>query len=349
MLGLEQYALGHHRGGSHGRTRIIRQAYFESPGYLPLLRRAYALWDTFPPAYAINRVGCLTLGRADSPVLVGAGRSAAEWGIAVETLTGPEIATRFPQFTPASDDVALFEPGAGFVRPEETLAFLSSRSKERGAELRPGERVLGWDVVAGGVEVRTSEGRYAAGRLVLAAGAWTPVIAPTLALRIRVEQRVMHFFAPRGDPAEFAPERMPTFLWDLGVGDSIYGFPLDGPEGVKVAFHDRGPVIDPDQPRPAVPPAEVEAIRQILRERLPHLPDRLIRSVPCLYDLTPDHHFALGLAPGLDDRVVVGAGFSGHGFKFVPVIGEILADLATDSTSDFDLDFLSLTRFADPS
>ena len=130
------------------------------------------------------------------------------------------------------------------------------------------------------------------------------------------------------------------------MGDSIYGFPLDGSEGVKAAFHDRGPVIDPDRPRLAISAAEVDPIRQILRERLPHLLGRLIRSVPCLYDLTPDHDFAIGLAPGQDDRVVVAAWISGHGFKFVPVIGEVLADLATGCTSDFDLDFLSVTRFA---
>ncbi len=345
VLAIEQFGVAHDRGSSHGRTRIVRQAYFESPSYIPLLRRAYALWDTLPRAAGLHRVGCLSLGSSSSPVVTGAARSAAAWDIAVEQLSAAEVRSRFPQFAPSADDVAVFEPDAGFVRPEETVRFYSSRAVERGAQLRTDQQVLGWELTGGRVRVQTSEESFTADHLVLTAGAWTPALAPDLALPIRVERRVMHFFAPR-DTAVFAPERMPTFIWDLAEGDSVYGFPADGPDGVKIGFHNRGEPADPDRVQPPGSAAEVAAVRAVLEQRMPAAAGRHVRSVGCLYDLTPDHGFLVGFAPGCDGRVVLAAGSSGHGFKFVPVIGEVLADLVVTGETPYELGFLDPGRFA---
>lgn len=357
VLGLDRFASGHDRGSSHGRTRIVRSAYFESPSYIPLLRRAYALWDSFPADCTLRRVGCLTLGGVASPVVTGAATSAAQEGVAVEVLTGAETAKRFPAFAPGADDVAILEPDAGYVRPEETVRFLAGRARDRGADLRSGVQVTGWDVVAGGVEVRTTQETFRAGRLVLATGAATGGLTGPVDFPVRAERRVMHFFSPSGPAGRFAPGAMPTFIWDLGSdaagepdghGDSIYGFPADGDEGVKVGFHNRGGPTDPGPPQPAATTAEVAAMRSTLSGRLPEVAGTHLRSVGCLYELTPDHHFLLGPVPGCDDRVVVAAGGSGHGFKFVPVIGEVVADLVTTGHTGFDLDFLSPTRFRQP-
>lgn len=348
VLALEQFEIAHSRGASHGRTRIVRQAYFESPAYIPLLRQAYSLWDDLPSEWSLHRVGCLMLGGAGSPVVTGAAASAAAWDIAVETLTAAEIRRRFPQFAPGPDDVAVLEPDAGYVRPEETVAFLAGRARRRGARVVTGVRVLGWELTGEGVRVRSTGGVHEARRLVLTAGAWTPGLAGSLGLPIRVERRVMHFFEPPANRPGFAPGVMPTFIWDLDSGDSIYGFPRDGADGVKAGFHNRGAETDPDHPQPDGSPEEVEAMRAILAERLPGVPGRHVRSVGCTYALTPDHDFVLGLVPGTQDRVVVAAGFSGHGFKFVPVVGEVLADLAVDGQTSFDLGFLSPDRFVSP-
>ncbi len=348
VLALEQFEIAHGRGASHGRTRIVRQAYFESPAYIPLLRRAYALWDDLPSAWSLRRVGCLMLGAAGSPVVTGAAASAAAWDIAVQTLTAPEVRRRFPQFAPRPDDVAVLETDAGYVRPEETVAFLAGRARRRGATVLTGERVLDWELTGQGVRVRSTGGVHEARRLVLTAGAWTPGLAGSLGLPIRVERRVMHFYEPSADQRGFGPALMPTFIWDLDSGDSIYGFPRDGADGVKVGFHDRGPETDPDQPQPDGSPEEVEAMRAVLAERLPDVPGRHVRSVGCTYAMTPDHDFVLGLVPGTEDRVVVAAGFSGHGFKFVPVVGEVLADLAIEGQTPFDLGFLAPGRFVRP-
>jgi sarcosine oxidase len=346
VLALDPFGLGHTRGASHGRTRIVRQAYFESPDYIPLLRRAYALWETFPEDCRLRRVGCLTLGADSSPVVTGATRSATVWEIPIELLTSSEVTVRFPAFAPGPDDVGVFEPNAGFVRPEETVGFLADRARARGADLVI-EPMTGWEVTGRGVRVWTPTGAVVADRLVLATGAWTPALAASLALPIRVERRVQHFFAPIEAPGRFRPEVMPTFIWDVAPGDSIYGFPADGADGVKIGFHHRGPAVDPGVEQAPASATEVSQMRAAVAERLPGVAGGPVRSVPCLYDLTPDHNFLLGLAPGLESRVVVAAGFSGHGFKFVPVVGEVVADLVTKGQSAFDLDFLSPARFAD--
>ena len=158
VLAVDQFDLGHARGASHGRSRIVRQAYFESPDYIPLLRRAYALWDTFPADCRLRRVGCLMLGPDDSRLVAGATRSAEVWQIPIELLTAAEVTDRFPQFAPGPGDVALFEPDAGFVRPEETVAFLAARARTRGAELMT-ERVHSWEVTGHGVRVWTPMAR----------------------------------------------------------------------------------------------------------------------------------------------------------------------------------------------
>ncbi|MBP2419075.1 N-methyl-L-tryptophan oxidase [Microlunatus capsulatus] len=344
VLALEQFGVAHSRGSSHGRTRIVRKAYFESPDYLPLLRRAYTLWDALPPELALQRVGCLVLGHAGSPVLEGAAATAAAADVPVEVLTAAEVRRRFPVFRPGPDEAALLEPDAGFVRPELTVAHLVGRARARGARVLTGQRVLGWDLVAGGVVVRTRDAVHEAARLVLTAGAWTPTLAASLGLPVRVQRRVMHFFAPRA-PEVCAPGAMPTFIWDLAAGDSLYGFPLDGADGVKVGFHDRGPLTDPDRPQPDGSADEVAEVRAVLEQHLPDVSGRLLRSTGCMYASTPDEDFVLGLAPGTDGRVVVAAGFSGHGFKFVPVVGEVVADLAVDGGTSFDLGFLAPDRF----
>ena len=343
VLGLEQYGVAHTRGASHGQTRIVRQAYFESPAYIPLLRRAYRLWDGMPSACRLHRVGCLMIGRVDSPVVAGAARSAAQWDIELQSLTGAETAERFPQFRLGADEVAVFEPDAGFVRPEATVAHLVGRAMERGATVLT-DTVIDWETSPGGVRVRTSAGEHRAARLVLTAGGWTPTLAAGLGLPIHVERRVMHFLEPMAAEA-FDPAVMPTFIWDLADEDSIYGVPRTGPDGVKIGFHNRGGSTDPRRPQPDASPAEVVEMLDVLRERMPGVVGRHLRGVGCTYALTPDHDFVLGRVPGFDDRVVVAAGFSGHGFKFVPVIGEVIADLVDRGETSYDLNFLSPDRF----
>jgi sarcosine oxidase len=337
VLGLERFGPAHAQGSSHGGSRIIRQAYFEDPAYVPLLRRSYELFEqlgTDSGSDLLTITGGLYLGLPESETVAGSLRAAQEWDLPHELLSATEIRRRFPTFDPADDEVGVYEAVAGFVRPEATVTAHLELAGRSGAELRFEEPALGWAADGDGVRVTTAAGTYTAGRLVICPGAWAPELLADLGVPLTVERQVMYWFQPDGGVAPFTPERHP--IWIHGEDDrQLYGFPaIDGPEGgVKAAFFRRGVVCTPDTIDREVRPEEAEVIAAHLRAFLPTMPDRLLAAVACMYTTTPDQHFVIANHP-LHERVTVACGFSGHGFKFVPVVGEILADLALTGATE---------------
>ncbi|WP_027140606.1 MULTISPECIES: N-methyl-L-tryptophan oxidase [Pseudofrankia] len=338
VLGLERFGPAHDQGASHGGSRITRQSYFEDPAYVPLLLRAYELWDKLARDSGrelITLTGGLMTGLPDSLTVAGSRRSAQEWGLEHEMLDAAEIRRRFPMFRPRPDEVALYEAKAGLVRPEATVAANLTLAAGLGAELRFHEPVAEWSADDGGVTVRTGTGTYHAGALVVCPGPWASRLLADLGLPLVVERHVQFWFAPRGGIEPFRPDRQPIYIWERPAGTQVYGFPaLDGPDGgVKVAFFRRGEATTPDTIDRRIRPDEVEVMATHLAERLPDAAGRLLRGKACMYTNTPDEHFVIAPHPA-HDRVTIACGFSGHGFKFVPVVGEILADLAlTGATS----------------
>jgi sarcosine oxidase len=336
VLGLERFGPAHDRGSSHGGSRIIRQAYFEDPAYVPLLRRSYELFEKLESDASrdlMTLTGGLYLGSPDSPTVAGSLRAAQEWALPHELLDAAEIRRRFPTFDPADHEVGLYEAVAGFVRPEATVSAHLELAAGRGADLRFEEPALEWTEAGDGVRVTTAAGTYTAGSLVICPGAWAPELLVDLGVPLTVERQVMYWFQPDGGVGPFTPERHP--IWIHGAADlQLYGFPaIDGPEGgVKAAFFRRGEVCTPETIDREVSSEEVEFIAAHLRALLPAMPERLEAAVTCMYTTTPDHHFVIARHP-LHERVTVACGFSGHGFKFVPVVGEILADLALSGTT----------------
>ena len=332
VLGLERFGPAHDRGSSHCSSRVIRQSYYEDPAYVPLLLRAYELWDELG-ADLITRTGGVYLGRPDSSVVAGSLRAAREWDLPHEVLDAAEIRRRFPTLRPDDDEVALYERAAGFVRPELTVSAHLMLAGGRGAELRFDEPALDWsETPDGGVRVTTAAGSYTAGRLVICPGAWAPELLSDLELPLTVERQVMHWFQPTGGVGPFLDH--PVYIHEAADGTQIYGFPaIDGPDGgAKVAFFRRGSVTTPETIDRVVHPDEVAAITEHLRGVLPTLPGRHVSALTCMYTTTPDHHFVIAAHPE-HAQVTVACGFSGHGFKFVPVVGEILADLAIDGST----------------
>lgn len=322
VLGLDRFGPVHDQGASHGETRIVRKAYFEGAGYVPLLHRAYELWDELG---LLTRTGGLFLGAPDSRVLAGSLATAQQWGLPHEVLSAQEVARRFPAFTPPADVVGLLEHDAGWVCPEAAVGAQLGRAAAAGAELRHEEPVLSWEVVGDGVRVTTAQGTYAAGSLVLAPGRWAVDLLPGVPVPLRVEQRRVYFFD--GGAGAFAAERFPVWIWERPDGTVPYGFPELG-SGVKASVHH-------SRSRPAGDWTG-EQVADLLAPLLPDLGRRPLRELDCTYTLTPDEHFVVGRHPG-HDRVVVACGFSGHGFKLTPVLGEALADLAVDGTTAYDL------------
>jgi sarcosine oxidase len=330
VLGLEKFTPAHDRGSSHGGSRIIRQSYFEDPAYVPLLLRGYELWeqlaqDSGREVYRIT--GGLFSGPPDCLTVAGSLRAAREWSLPHEVLDAAELRSRFPNFTPQQGDIAVYEGKAGFARPEMTVQAHLDLAGLAGAEMHFGEPVLEWSETAGGVRVTTERGEYTAGQLVICPGAWAPQLLAEFNIPITIERQVLYWLDPLGGTAPF--ENQPIFIDENAAGRQIYGFPaIDGPTGgVKVAFFRKGIACTPETIDREVHDLEIAEMRSRVAELLPALDGPCVHSATCMYSNTPDEHFVIARHPDCAN-VTVACGFSGHGFKFVPVIGEILADLA---------------------
>lgn len=353
VLGLEQFTSPHDRGSSHGATRVVRQAYFEHPSYVPLLRRAYELWHDLERRSGqplLRLPGGLMLGPADSAVVTGSLYSARQHGLAHELLDASAIRRRFPPFQIRDDTVGLFEPTAGLVWCERSVAAHLESAARAGAELHFNEPAWQWSASAtgDGVRVETARGRYEAGRLVLSPGPWAPRLLADLGLPLEVTRQVLCWFQPPGGIEPFLPDRFPIYIWPRHAREEVYGFPaVDGPEGgVKAAFfHQPKPeVVTPESVEREIRAEDVSQLREALREFLPGLDGRFLYGRVCLYTSTPDRHFVIGRHPR-HPQVILAAGFSGHGYKFCSVVGEILADLAMTGQTAHDLSLFSPRRF----
>jgi sarcosine oxidase len=336
VLGLEKFTPAHDQGSSHGGSRIIRQSYFEDPAYVPLLLRAYELWaelaaDTGLEVYRLT--GGLYLGPPECLTVAGSLRASQVWSLPHVMLDAGEIRRRFPTFTPQPGDVALYEANAGFARPEMTVQAHLDLAAREGAALQFGEEVRDWADGPGGVTVTTGTGTYTAGQLVICPGAWAPELLTELGIPITIERQVLYWLEPDGGTAPF--ENSPIFINENHAGQQIYGFPaIDGPAGgVKVAFFRKGQICTPDTIDRTVHDQEVIEMRDRVTQLLPALTGPAVHTATCMYSNTPDEHFVITRPPGYTN-ITVACGFSGHGFKFVPVVGEVLADLAiTGDTS----------------
>ncbi|MFD5425566.1 N-methyl-L-tryptophan oxidase [Streptomyces sp. NPDC127084] len=353
VVGLERFGPAHDKGSSHGGSRITRQAYFEGADYVPLLLRAYELYERLERDSGrsiATLCGGVMIGRPESRPVAGALRSAEQWGLPHELLDAAELHRRFPAFTPHADEVALYEARAGLLRPEETVSAHLELAARDGAELRFGEPVIRWEADAGGVRVHTADRVHTAGQLVVCPGAWAPGLLPGLGVPIAIERQVMYWFQPTSGTGPYAPDRHPVYVWEDADGVQVYGFPaIDGPGGgVKVAFFRKGEVCTPETIDRTVHEHEIRAMADQLAPRLPTLPGAFLKAATCMYSTTPDEHFVIARHPRYPESVTVACGFSGHGFKFVTVVGEILADLALTGTTAHPVELFAPGRFTPP-
>jgi sarcosine oxidase len=338
VLGLDRFTPPHTLGSSHGQTRIIREAYFEDPRYVPLVQRAYELWTALERdagGRLLLETGGLMIGRPDSGVVRGATRSAETHGLRHERLDAAEVRRRFPALRPDDDMVAVWEPRAGILFPEACVEAHLTMARRHGAALRYDEPVLRWEADGGGVRVVSAQGTYAASHLVLSAGSWMTSLLPDLALPLTVERQPLYWFEPLRGAAHFTPERLPIHLWEHAPQRYLYGFPDLG-DGVKVARHHEGRPTDPDAVDREVHAEEVEAMRGLVRRFLPDANGPLRSAAVCLYTNTPDDHFLIDRHPA-HAHVLIASPCSGHGFKFASAIGEALAERVTDGRTRSDL------------
>lgn len=350
VLGLERYGALHNLGSSHGASRIIRQAYLEHPNYVPLVLRSYELWrrlERDSEEELLHITGGLFIGAWNSDAVRGSLHSASLHGLPVEVLTPAETLRRFPAFHLGQDEAAVYEANAGFVRPERAIAANLALATRYGAELHFNEPVLRWEGTStGAVRVTTADGAYEAAKLVLAPGAWAPDIFSGSELPLVVRRHVMAWFDPPGGLDLLLPGRFPIYFWQSAADRIFYGFPaIDGPcGGAKVAIHTEGDLCTPASINRTITAQDEQELRELIASRIPALNGRLLTASTCMYTLTPDEHFVVGLHPD-HSNVVLACGFSGHGFKFAAVVGEVVADLVLEGETLHSIEFLSPGRF----
>lgn len=348
VLGLEAFQAGHLLGSSHGETRVIRLAYFEHPSYVPLLRRAYALWHELEQESdedLLRIIGGLMIGAPESDLVSGSRASAELHGLEHELLGAEEVRERYPALQLADDEVGLWEPTAGYLRPERCIETFMRLAVGRGAEARYASPVRTWKADAGSVEIETDAERYVAGSVVFVCGARMSNVLGVRIPPIQAERIPIFWMEPR-QPDLFAPGRLPIYMWEVGRNDLFYGFPhVDWP-GVKVGRHHSGEFCDPDTVDRTANDRDERRLRQVLEQRIPALNGRVVKGLVCLYENSPDGHFVIDQLPD-QPNVVYAAGFSGHGFKFASVVGETLADLVTRGTATPDADFLRARRLTE--
>lgn len=344
VLLLEQFDFLHTLGSSHGGSRIFRHAY-EDARYVRLAVAAQKGWRRLEGdaderlLFTTGGLDVGSQGGEELAAIAGALRAAER---PFERLDAKEVGRRFPAVRLSEDQEAVFQPDAGILAATRCLNAMQRTAAVMGVVLRDREGVTRLEVHPDHVEVRTEHERYAADRLVITAGPWLGEVLVDLELPLHVEQQQVIYLRVENAP-HFAPGTLPVFInYDTGV----YGFPLfEGPTAIKVSDHSGAPTIFLDERRFDLDQRVAEATIRRVQRFLPEVTSELIHFETCLYTKTPDEHFILDTHPAFD-HVVVAGGFSGHGFKFGPVLGEILADLALEGRSSFDLSLFGLNRFA---
>jgi sarcosine oxidase len=344
VLGLEQFSLAHDRGSSHGETRLIRQAYFENADYVPLLLRAYELWDALAEEVGeeiFTRNGLVIYGRpGKSLVYDGALRSGKLYSIPMEELDREASLKHWPCYRAPEGFSAAYEPGAGFLRAEACVLAHARIARERGAELHENEAVQSYSAKNGRVSVKTNKGEYEAARLVIAGGGWSSRLLQELGLPLELRRMLLGWF-----PSSLAHGGAPGFIFDL-EDDFYYGFPsIDGRTVKMAGHHGFEKMLAPEEKDAVQPtPARIARLENFIRRCLPEVQPALVRAAHCIYTMTPDEDFVIDWHPE-HPEISYAAGFSGHGFKFASVVGEILAELSLEGRTRHPASFLASKRF----
>ena len=343
-VGIEQFELGHELGASTGKTRIIRKAYFEDSAYVPLLLRAYELWrdvELRTGTTLLRSIGLLLAGSLDSEVVSGSQAAAKNHGLQLEILDTRELRGRYPHLHVRDGEVGAYEADGGVVFPEAAVRAHLALAAQHGATTYERTAMTSWEP-GDVVRLNLSNGSsIEAESLVLTLGPWFSREMQALGIPLVIQRNVQLWFAPESD--NWNANRFPAFLIERSGQPPLYGFPDLG-EGVKAAFHAFGETTTPDALRREADAADVTPVRRALNDWMPGAAGNLLAAKVCMYSLTRDRNFVIGLHPRHRNVIVCG-GFSGHGFKFASVVGEIGAQLALDGTTTHEIGFLSPTRF----
>lgn len=345
VLGLEQFDIPHRKGSYHGLTRIIRKAYSEDPAYVPLLHRAYGLWETLQEENGrrlLHLHGSIAAGQPDEENFNGAIEACETHDLPYEVLSSDELSARFPGYQLPDEFRAVYQPDGGFLASDRCLIAHVEEAFNNGGEIHTRERVCEWEATAEGVRVETDDDAYTADRLVISAGPWAQELVEELRGSATPERQVLGWFQPTV-PSNFAPERFPIFTATL-EDEPFFGFPTFEVPGFKIGrHHHREQETTPETLEETVHPEDERILREAVEKYFPSGAGPTMRLTTCMYTNSPDEQFVIDTHPD-HANVVVAAGFSGHGYKFSSVVGEILADLAIEGETDHPIDLFRMDR-----
>ncbi len=348
VIALDRFAGPHDHGSSHGETRIIRQAYFEHPNYVPLLFRAYELWHELEAhchRQLFYPVGLLQVGSEEGPVLSGLRASSQQHNLPLTELTAKQIEARYPGVSVPAGMSGLLEEAAGYLRVEDCVRAHQQAAVAAGTTMQTDFSVTAWESLPQHIAVHTTRGTFTCNKLVITAGPWAPQLLQSLNVPLSVRRKHVYWFHSSTTGVYSASQQFPTFLFDLPEG-CFYGFPVIDELGLKTAEHSRGESVEDPLVDDCQSDAEdLQRVEQFLSQCMPQVSHEIVQQSVCYYTMTPDEHFLIDRHPQ-DSRVCFAAGLSGHGFKFTSVLGEILADLALNQGTLLPAQFLEAKRFS---
>jgi len=348
VAGLDRFTPPHAFGSSHGQSRIIRQAYYEDPVYVPYLKEAYRCWSEIESVSGQRlflKTGGLMLGNEDAAVVTGAKLSAATHGIAYEYLTSADLQKRFPALRPSIHTVGVLEKEAGILFPEKCITTFLEQAQKNGASLRCDETVLNIIPQDDKVVLITSKGKYSTEKLIISAGAWTGKLADGtgLHLPLTIARQALYWFTNKNSRSQpyFLPQNLPVYIWEYLPGKMFYGFPDLG-AGIKIAYHHAGQPIQPDELTQTVSPQEIADITETAANYF-NMDPAFHSFAVCMYTNTPDGNFIIDYHPEYHN-IIIASPCSGHGFKFSSLTGKLLSEMATGKPTSLDISPFSLAR-----
>ncbi len=352
VLGIEQFDISHDKGSHAGQSRIIRKSYFEHPDYVPLLERAYANWkniEDLTGSKIFNHTGVLYFGKKGNELTKGVNTSSTKYSLPLDRPTIQQAQKQFPAFRIPNDYEVIFEPDAGFVTPERAILTYAEDAIKKGALIQTKETVAEWKQEGSTIKVTSDKGTYTCDKLIITAGGWAPKMIPGLKQELIVTKQMIIWVNPK-DWKPFSLGNFPCWILEDPERGSYYGFPIlptkefGGPLGLKLAHHKPGEVTHADNVNRDTTPGTEEDLMYCLSKYMPDALGPILSAKSCLYTNSKDQNFIIDHLPGYDKKVTIATGFSGHGFKFVSVVGEILADLAMKGKTDLPIGFLSMNR-----
>jgi sarcosine oxidase len=354
VLGIEQFELAHEMGAHSGQSRIVRKAYFEHPDYIPLLERAYHNWRKIE-AVSGNKIyhqtGLFYGGPKGHEIIENIRSAAAQYQIPLmESKNGDQLDIS-ALFEMPADYEWIYEPEAGFVETEKAILTYVQEAEKLGAIIQQHEQVFGWELTNEGVEVKTSKGTYSCKKIIVTAGPWSAKLMPTIKDQLTITRQTLIWIQPNADEAFKSPGFPCWFMVDKHQPGAYYGFPIadikdaKNPIGFKFAYHYPGKETDPDQVDREISENDKKPLLNFIDQYIPKAKGQVLGVKTCLYSNSQDEHFVIDFVPESNGRVCFARGFSGHGFKFVSVIGEIMSDFAIHGNSHLPIKFLSANRF----